>query len=40
MRTHYRLSDRIRKEFEEKRIQLEDSPEGTKWRVSLQLPAG
>ncbi len=29
-------ADRIRKELEEKRIQLEDSPEGTKWRVSLQ----
>ncbi|MGC9195025.1 MAG: cysteine--tRNA ligase, partial [Syntrophobacteraceae bacterium] len=29
-------ADRIRKELEKKRIQLEDSPEGTKWRVSLQ----
>jgi cysteinyl-tRNA synthetase len=29
-------ADRIRKQLEEKRIQLEDSPEGTKWRVSLQ----
>ncbi len=33
-------SDRIRKELEEKRIQLEDNPEGTKWRVSLQSPNG
>ena len=28
-------ADRIRLELETKRIQLEDSPEGTKWRVSL-----
>lgn len=28
-------ADRIRRELEEKRIQLEDSPQGTKWRVSL-----
>ncbi len=33
-------ADRIRKELEEKRIQLEDFPEGTKWRVSLQPPVG
>jgi cysteinyl-tRNA synthetase len=28
-------ADRIRLELETKRIQLEDSPDGTKWRVSL-----
>jgi cysteinyl-tRNA synthetase len=28
-------ADRIRLELEAKRIQLEDSPDGTKWRVSL-----
>jgi cysteinyl-tRNA synthetase len=33
-------ADRIRKELEGRRIQLEDSPEGTKWRVSLQPPNG
>jgi len=28
-------ADRIRKELDEKRIQLEDFPQGTKWRVSI-----
>lgn len=28
-------ADRIRKELDEKRIQLEDSPQGTTWRVSI-----
>lgn len=28
-------ADRIRKELEEKRIQLEDSPRGTRWRVNI-----
>ncbi len=28
-------ADRIRKELESKRIQLEDFPEGTRWRVSI-----
>lgn len=28
-------ADRIRKELEEKRIQLEDSPRGTRWRVTI-----
>jgi cysteinyl-tRNA synthetase len=28
-------ADRIRLELEAKHIQLEDSPEGTKWRVSF-----
>lgn len=28
-------ADRIRKELEQKRIHLEDSPQGTKWRVSI-----
>ncbi|MDR3567139.1 MAG: cysteine--tRNA ligase [Syntrophobacteraceae bacterium] len=31
-------SDRIRKELEKRRIQLEDTPKGTKWRVSLLQP--
>ena len=33
-------ADRIRKVLEDRRIQLEDSPEGTKWRVSLQPANG
>ncbi|MEM5789615.1 MAG: cysteine--tRNA ligase, partial [Syntrophobacteraceae bacterium] len=28
-------ADRIRKQLEEKRIQLEDSPRGTRWRVNI-----